>query len=76
APQAGIRWVGLHYAAEQAQGRLGPALAGTRAPDLTASIPRPDGDAAPLLCEAPHPRGRALRMGAGLILDLARTLVN
>ena len=76
APQMGARWMGLHYAGTQLEQRLGPALAGTRAPDMTVAMPRPGGDAAPLLCDAPGPRLRALRMAAGVALQLVRTLTN
>ena len=76
APQMGARWMGLHYAGTQLEQRLGPALAGTRAPDLIVSMPRPGGDAAPLLCEAPKPRLRALRVSAGVALQVMRTLAN
>lgn len=76
APQAGVRWMGLHYAGEQVEGRLGPALAGTRVPDLTATMTRPGGGEAPILCAAPRPRWRAVRTGAGAVLGMVRTLVN
>jgi hypothetical protein len=76
APQLGPQWMALHYASSQLEGRLGPWLAGTRAPDLTISMPRPSGEPVGILCEAPKPRLRALRMGAGMSLGLVRTLTN
>jgi hypothetical protein len=76
APQMGPHWMALHYLGAQLEGRLGPKLAGTRVPDLTIGMPRPDGDTAPILCEAPHPRLRVLRVPAGMALGMLRTLTN
>jgi hypothetical protein len=76
APQMGPQWMALHYAGAQLEGRLGPWLAGTRMPDLTVTMSRPSGDTAGILCEAPKPRLRLLRMGAGAALGLTRTLTN
>jgi hypothetical protein len=76
APQLGPLWMGLHYAGTQAEQRLVPWLAGTRVPDLTVTMSRPNGDTAALLCEAPKPKLRPLRMGAIMALQVGRTLVN
>jgi hypothetical protein len=76
APQLGPQWMALHYAGAQLEGRLGPWLAGTRVPDLTVSMQRPAGEAAGILCEAPQPRLRVVRTGAGVALGLVRTLTN
>lgn len=76
APQMGPQWMALHYAGAQLEGRLGPLLAGTRVPDLTVTMMRPPGEAVGILCEAPKPRLRAVRMGAGMALGLVRTLTN
>ena len=76
APQMGPQWMALHYAGAQLQGRLGPLLAGTRVPDLTVTMNRPSGEAVGILCEAPKPRLRAVRLGAGMALGLVRTLTN
>jgi hypothetical protein len=37
---------------------------------------RPDGDAAPVLCEAPRPRWHAVRTAAGVVMGIARTVTN
>jgi outer membrane protein insertion porin family len=76
APQLRPQWIALHYAGAQLEGRLGPWLAGTRPPDLAVTMARPSGDAAGILCEAPKPRLRAFRIGAGLALGLVRTVTN
>jgi hypothetical protein len=76
APQLGPHWMALHYAGAQLEGRLGPWLAGTRVPDLTVSMARPSGETVGILCEAPKPRFRALRMSAEMALGLMRTLTN
>lgn len=76
APQMGAKWIGLHYAGEQVEGRLGPALAGARPPGIAAAMPRPDGDSAPVFCPPPRPRWPAARTAAGFALGIARTLLN
>ena len=76
APQMGPQWMALHYAGTQLEQRLGPWLAGTRVPDITVTMLRPSGEAVPILCEAPAPRLRGLRIGAGIGLGLLRTLTN
>ena len=76
APQLGPRWMLLHYAGSQLEGRLAPLLAGTRAPDLEVTFQRKSGESAPLLCESPKPRMRFARAAATLTLGLARTLTN
>jgi hypothetical protein len=63
APQLGLRSTLLGYASTQFQQRLLPALAGTRAPDLTVTA----GDDT-LLCRYPKPRFSKVRTGASLVL--------
>jgi len=72
-PQLSPQIMAINYIANQIYYRLGPKLAGTRAPDLTVSLQRPNGDV-PILCEAPKPRLHGLRMGAGIALQFVRTL--
>jgi outer membrane protein insertion porin family len=76
APQMGPQWMVLHYAATQLEQRLGPWLAGTRVPDLTVNMARPNGDTATILCEAPKPRLRGLRISGSIALGVMRTLAN
>ena len=72
-PQIPWKYSVMNYGFTQVEQRLTPKLAGARGPDIVIAFQRPKGEAG-LLCEAPQPRFRVLRVGATIGLHAVRTL--
>ena len=72
-PQIPWKYSVMNYGFTQVEQRLTPKLAGARGPDIVIAFQRPKGEAS-LLCEAPQPRFRVLRVGATIGLHAVRTL--
>jgi hypothetical protein len=76
APQIPWKYQAMNYGFTQFEQRVGPRLAGSRAPDLMVSFQRPSGGEATLICQAPKPRFYVVRTGAGIAIHVVRTLAS